>query len=394
MPARPRLALSLALLAASFAAAPSAAAEPVKIGFVTTLSGPNAAYGADMRRGVELAIAHLGGIAGGRTLEVLFEDDGQKPELGKRVTDKLLRADRVDFLGGYIWSNVLMAALPGALRAETFVIGANAGPWQIAGDRCSPYFFSTSWQNDQPAEAMGLELNALGVESLWIMMPNYAAGRAMATSIKRTFAGEIVGESYTKWPDQIDFSAELARIRAAAPDGLFVFYPGRHSVQIFNQFTQAGLDADVPLYHVFTVDALSLPAQGAAALGSSSALQWAPNLDNPANRRFVADFVAAHGTEPSFYAAQSYDAIQLIASAVTATGGDLSDKEAIRAALRAADFDSVRGAFRFNQNHFPIQSFHMVEVAEGGPKGLTTRAVRTIADAAADVHQPDCGMRW
>src|SRR6266849_286357 len=205
---------------------PAVAADTIKIGFVSTFSGPTAVIGNDMRNSFELALDHPGRKMGGLPVEVIYEDDGQKPEQGKQKTDKLIESYKVDFIVGYIWSNVLLASLKPAMDSKTFLISANAGPSQIAGELCSPYFFSTSWQNDQTPQAMGEYMNQKGVKTAYLIGPNYAAGKDMLNGVRATFKGQIVGEDLTKWPDQLDFSAELSKARAAKPDAIFAFYPG------------------------------------------------------------------------------------------------------------------------------------------------------------------------
>src|SRR6266566_1523281 len=241
--------------------------KPVKIGFISTFSGPTAAIGNDMRNSFELALDHLGRKMGNSPVEVIYEDDQQKPEVGKQKTDKLIEADKVDFIVGYIWSNVLLASLKSAVDSKTFLITANAGPSQLAGDLCSPYVFSTSWQNDQTPQAVGTYMNQKGVKSVFLIGPNYAAGKDMLAGVKSTFKGEIKGEEYTVWPSQLDFSAELTKAKNSGAESIFVFYPGAAGVQFLNQYVQAGIKAQIPLYTAFTVDELSLPLQKDNALG-------------------------------------------------------------------------------------------------------------------------------
>src|SRR5215467_12172296 len=225
--------------------------KTIKIGFISTFSGPTAVIGNDMRNSFELALDHLGRKIGGLPVEVIYEDDGQKPEVGKRKTDKLIESDKVDFIAGYIWSNVLLASLKSAVDAKTFLITANAGPSQLAGELCSPYVFSTSWQNDQTPQAMGLYMNQKGVKTAFLIGPNYAAGKDMLAGVASTFKGEVIGQELTKWPDQLDFSAELAKAKDAKPDAIFVFYPGKAGVQFLAQYAQAGLKGNIPLYTAF-----------------------------------------------------------------------------------------------------------------------------------------------
>jgi branched-chain amino acid transport system substrate-binding protein len=379
------------LLAASPAVAQN---KSVKIGFISTFSGPVAVIGNNMRDSFELALDHMGRKMGGLPVEVIYEDDGFKPEVGKQKTQKLIESDKVDFLVGYIWSNVLLASLKSAVDSKTFIISANAGPNQIAGELCSPYFFSTSWQNDQTPQAMGLYMNQKGVKSVFLIGPNYAAGKDMLAGVASTFKGKVVGQELTTWPSQLDFSAELSKAKAANPDAIFVFYPGKAGVQFLSQYAQAGLKGKIPLYTAFTIDELSLPLQKDLALGVPGAQEWVNDLPNDANKKFVADFIKKYpGKKPSFYGAQSYDAANLIASAVAATKGKLSDKPAVQAALKKADFKSVRGNFKFGNNHFPIQNFYLQDVVKDAKGDFVLKTVATIVENSQDSHHSKCPMK-
>ncbi len=372
----------------------AAAQEPVKIGFITTLGGPNAAIGADMRDAAELALDHLGRRFGTRPAAIIYEDDDQRPETARQKAEKLLRSDRVDFVAGVIWSNVLLAISRPVFESQTFLVVTNAGASQFAGAQCSPWLFSTSWNNDQTPMAMGEVLNRRGVQRLYMMTANYAAGRDMMAGLKRTYKGSIAGEELTRWPDQMDFGAEIARIRNVAPDAVWIFYPGAHGAQFLAQFAQAGLRDRIPLYNSFTVDAINLPLQKDLALGVLGTQSWVWDLPNEANRRFVADFRQRHGRYPSYYAAQSYDGIMLIDSAVRQTGGRLTDKEAVRAALRHADFKSVRGTFSFNRNHMPVQDFYLQETVRDDAGGFTVRTIEKVYERHEDPHVGACPMQW
>ena len=384
------LAAGAAILLAAGAA--QAQQTSIKIGFVSTFSGPTAVIGNDMRNSFELALDHMGRKMGGLPVEVIYEDDQQKPEVGKQKTEKLLQSDKVDFITGYIWSNVLLASLKPVIDSKTFLIGANAGPSQIAGQLCSPYFFSASWEADQTPAAVGLYMNKKGVKTVFMIGPNYAAGKDMLNGLRSTFAGKIVGEEYTKWPDQLDFSAELSKVRAANPDAVYVFYPGAAGVQFLNQYAQAGLKDKIPLYTVYTIDSLSLPRQGDLALGVPGAQEWVNDLPNAANKKFVADFKAKHKAYPSFYGAQSYDAANLIASAVAAVKGDVSKKDEMRAEMKKANFASVRGPFKYGNNQFPIQNFYIQEATKDADGMLTLKTVETAVKDDQDKQASKCPM--
>ena len=371
-----------------------ALAETVKIGFVTTLTGGAGAIGNDMRDAVELALDHLGRKMGGSDVKMFYEDDTFKPSVGKQKTEKLVKKDKVHFVTGYIWSHVLLASRNSVVGKGPFMITSNAGPGPVAGKLCHEDFFSTSWQNDQTTMAMGEVLNQLGIKNLYIMAPNYAAGKSMVKGVSRTFKGKIIGKDMTKFPAQLDFSAELAKIRAAKPDAVFVFYPGKHGMQFFKQYSQAGLKGEIPLYSAFTVDSLSLPRLKDLAYGSLMTQFWAPDLDNAVNKRFVADYRKKTGRYPTFYAAQSYDTIMLINSAVTAVGGDLSNKDGMRNAMRKANFPSIRGPFKYGNNHFPIQNFYLRKVVKDADGNFTTSIVKTVYTNHQDPYAKDCKMSW
>ena len=374
------------------------AAEKVKIGFVTTITTPAGVIGKDMVDAVNLAMEDIGGKMAGLDVELIVEDDGFKPAIGKQKTDKLVKQDKVQFVTGFIWSHVLLASQKSALGAGKFLISSNAGPSQMAGKLCHKNFFSTSWQNDQTPMAMGAVLNLNNVKSLYVMAPNYAAGKNMVAGVTRTFKGKIVGKDLTKWGKdaQLDFSAELAKAKASGAEGIFVFYPGKAGGAFIKQYAQAGLQGKIPLYSVFTVDSIALPklqkANMNGVMGSVMTQFWAPDLDTPQNKKFVAGFKKKYGRYPSFYAAQSYDTIFLIKSAVEAVKGDLSNKDGMRAAMEKANFPSVRGNFSYGNNHFPIQNFYSREVVKDQDGVWTTSVREVVLKNHQDTYAKDCSM--
>ncbi len=366
--------------------------KTVKIGFVSTFSGPVAAIGNDMRNSFELGLDHLGRKLGGMPVEVIYEDDQLKPEVGVQKTQKLIESDKVDFVVGYIWSNVMLASLKPLVDSKTFTIVTNAGASQLAGEQCSPYVFSTSWNNDQTPQAVGQYMNQKGVKTAFLIGPNYAAGKDMLEGVAATFKGQIVGRELTRWPDQLDFSAELSKARAAKPDAIFAFYPGGAGIQFVTQYSQSGLKGQIPLYTAFTIDELSIPRLKDLAVGIPGAQQWVNDLPNEANKKYVADYVSKYKTRPSFYGSQTYDAAALIDSGLKATKGDMSDKEALRKALEKADFKSVRGNFKFGPNHIPIQNFYLQDVVKQGDD-YVLKTVATIVENDQDKHVGKCPMK-
>ena len=377
---------------AAVAAAPSVAQQKtVKIGFISSFSGPVAAIGNDMRNSFELALDHLGRKIGGMPVEVIYEDDQIKPEVGVQKTQKLIESDKVDFMVGYIWSNVALASLKPLVDSKTITFITNAGASQIAGELCSPYVFTTSWNNDQTPQAVGLYMNQKNVKTAFLIGPNYAAGKDMLEGVASTFKGQIVGRELTAWPNQLDFSAELSKARAAKPDAIFAFYPGGAGIQFVTQYAQSGMKGQIPLYTAFTIDELSIPRLKDLAVGIPGAQQWVNDLPNAENKKFVADYKAKYKSSPSFYGAQTYDAATLLDSALKATKGDMSNKDALRKAIEKADFKSVRGDFKFGPNHIPIQNFYLQEVVKQGDD-YVLKTVATIVENDQDKHVGKCNM--
>jgi branched-chain amino acid transport system substrate-binding protein len=377
---------------AALATAPALAQQKtIKIGLISTFSGPPAAIGNDMRNSFELALDHLGRKLGGLPVEVIYEDDQTKPDVGVQKTQKLIESDKVDFVVGYIWSNVLLASLKPLVDSKTMTVVTNAGASQIAGEQCSPYVFSTSWNNDQTPAAIGLYMNQKGVKTAFLIGPNYAAGKDMLEGVASTFKGQITGRELTRWPDQLDFSAELSKARAAKPDAIFAFYPGGAGVQFVTQYAQSGLKGQIPLYTAFTIDELSIPRLKDLAVGIPGAQQWVNDLPNAENKKFVADYKTKYKIAPSFYGAQTYDAAYLIDSALKATKGDTGNKDALRKAMEKADFKSVRGGFKFGPNHIPIQNFYLQDAVKDGDD-YRLKTVATIVENDQDKHVDKCKM--
>ena len=380
------------LLAASPAMAQK---KSIKIGFVSTFSGPVAVIGNNMRDSFELALDHMGRKMGGLPVEVIYEDDGFKPEVGKQKTEKLIESDKVDFIAGYIWSNVLLASVKPVVDSKTFLIIANAGPHADSPAKCARRtFFSTSWQNDQTPQAMGLYMNTKGVKSVYLIGPNYAAGKDMLKGVASTFKGKVVGQDLTTWPSQLDFSAELAKAKAAKPDAVFVFYPGKAGVQFLAQYAQAGLKGTIPLYTAFTIDELSLPLQKDLALGVPGAQEWVNDLPNAANKKFVADFIKKYpGHKPSFYGAQSYDAANLIASAVNALKGNLSDKAKVRRRWRRPTSSRCAATSSSATTTIPIQNFYLQDVVKDAKGDFVLKTAATIVKDSQDSFHDKCPMK-
>jgi branched-chain amino acid transport system substrate-binding protein len=381
-----------ALAATAFIALPAFAQEPIRIGLVTVLTGPQAALGQQVRDGFQLGVKQLGGKMGGRPVEVVVVDDELKPDVAVTKVRGLIEGNKVDFVVGPVFSNILGAIHKPVMDAGLFLISPNAGPSPFAGKACHQNFFVTSYQNDQNHEVLGKVAQDKGYKRAFIMAPNYQAGKDALAGFKRHFKGELLDEVYTPLT-QLDFSAELTRIAALKPDVVFAFMPGGLGVNLVRQYKQAGLTGTVPLFSAFTVDEASLPAQQDAALGVFGGQMWAPNIDNAQNKAFVAAYEAAFGIVPASYAANAYDSAMLINSALTATKGDTANKDALRAALKKADFPSVRGKFRFNTNGYPIQDFYLVKVAKRPDGKFQTEVAETVFRDYADNYVQDCPLK-
>jgi len=385
-------AATAAALALAFAGA-AGAADKIKIGFITTLSGPQGVIGKHMKDSVDLAIEHLGGKMGGVPVEVIYGDDQFKPDVGVQVAEEMLKKHQVDIMSGIIWSHVMMAVVPVVTGAGKVMVGTNAGASPLAGKACNPQYFSTSWNNDQTPEAMGKFMQDQGINDVYVMAPNYQAGKDMVAGFKRFYKGRIVEEIFTK-PGQPDYQAEITQLRAKNPKATFVFYPGGMGIQFVRQYVQAGLRDRIPLYSVFTVDETTLPALKESALGQYETKFWSPDLDVPISRRFVADFERKYGYTPSFYGAQSYDGMMLIDSAVRANKGSLKNTKAVVMAMRKADYQSIRGPFKWNVNQHPIQDFYLLRAEKGKGGNVEMHIQKKVFDDHKDAYYQDCKMAW
>ncbi|MEK7946796.1 ABC transporter substrate-binding protein [Pigmentiphaga sp. YJ18] len=387
---RSTLALTLGLAAA---AACSPAAADLKIGFLATLSGPSADVGQDQYDGFMLAVEQMQGKLGGVATRVLREDDQMKPEIAVQALTKLLDRDKVDVVTGLTYANVLMALQGKIAGTDVPFIGSVAGPSPTAGAQCKSNLFITSWQSDTTAEAMGKYLQDTGVDPVAILAPNFLGSKDKVTGLKRFYRGKVAQETYTPLT-QLDFSAELAATGSSGAKGLFAFFPGSQGVSFVRQYQQFGMLQKLPMYSVHTVEPGSVNAMGKAGVGAIVAESWQPGADNDESRRFVAAFEKKYKRTPTSYAAFSYDAAMLIDAAVRARSGNVSDRQALAAALRGAPFKSVRGPFRFNRNNYPIQNYHIYQVVEGaGGKPAFKVLVPNVLANHEDAYARDCALK-
>ncbi len=386
---RSLIALSLGLACASGFAQNDAT---VKVGLLSTLSGPGAGLGVDIRDGFQLAVKLSGGKFSGKSVDVIVADDQASPDVGRQTADRLVKRDKVDFMTGIVFSNVMLAVGAPTFQSKTFYISANAGPSQYAGEQCNPYFFSASYQNDNMHEAVGKVVTDKGFKKVALIAPNYPAGKDAIAGFKRFFKGEVASETYTAL-NQLDYGTELSKLRATKPDAVYIFLPGGMGINFIKQFVGAGLSKDITLFGPgFSGDEDVIKAVGEPMLGMFNTSQWGHDMDNAANKKFVAEFEKAYGRLPTLYAAQGFDAARLIEAAVRDSKGKLDDKAAVRKALEAAKFDSVRGAFKFNANHFPIQDYYLRVITKDSKGRVTNRTLSPVFKGHADAYAASCKM--
>jgi branched-chain amino acid transport system substrate-binding protein len=383
------------LLAALVAAAvlPVHAAEKIKVGFLSTLSGPGAVLGTSILDGFNLALKKNGGKLGGIPVEMIVQDDQGKPDVAHGLGEKLIKKEKVDFMTGVVFQNILAAVEKDAFSSETFLISPNTGPSYLAGESCNPYFFTVSWISDSYSEATGQYLTQKGYKNTYVVAPNYPGGKDVVAGFKRFYKGKIAEEAYIKM-GELNFAAELAQIRAAKPDSVFFFLPGGMGMNFLKQWNQSGLNGQIPLFATgWNFDQDTLTALGESTVGAQHAAHWNGDFDNQQSKQFVADFEKEYKRLPSIYASQGYDTAMLIDAAVRDVKGKVDNKTALRQALEAANFKSVRGDFKFNKNHFPIQTYYAQMVVKDDKGRVVNKTTGPIFENHPDAYVASCKMK-
>ena len=360
---------------------------------MSTLSGPLSALGLEIRDGFKLALKETGNKIGGLPVEVFEGDDQASPDVGKQIVDRLIKRDKVDFMTGVVYTNVMLAVGAPTFNAKTFYVSSAAGPAALAGAQCNPYFFGLSWQNDGQSEAMGKYMTDKGFKNVYIIAPNYAGGRENLAGFKRFFKGNIAQETYVKL-GELDFASEISQIRSTKPDAVFFFLPGGMGINFIKQYIASGLNKQVPYFVPgYSADEDTIQALGEPMVGLNNSSHWAWDLDNAANKKFVADFRAQYKRTPSMYAFQGYEVVRLLDRAVADVKGRIEDKSALHAAIAAARFQSLRGDFKFNSSQFPVNSFYLRQVQKDATGVVTNKTVGKIIDAHTDSYGGDCKMK-
>jgi branched-chain amino acid transport system substrate-binding protein len=366
--------------------------DKVKIGFVSTLSGPAAALGTAVLDGFNLVLKKNGGKLGGVPVEVLVQDDQGKPDVARQIGEKFIKKDKVDFVTGVIFQNIMAAVDQATFASQTFLISPNSGPSYLAGERCNPYFFAVSWISDSYAEAAGHLVTEKGHKSAYLIAPNYPGGKDVVAGFKRYYKGKVADEAYVKM-GELDFATELAQIRASKPEAVFMFLPGGSGINFIKQWNQSGLKGQIPLYATgWNFDQDTLTVLGETTLGNQHAAHWNTDLDNAPNKEFVAAFEKEYKHLPSVYSSQGYDTALLIDAAVRDTKGKLGDKVALRKALEAANFKSVRGDFKFNRNHYPVQKYYSRMIGKDAQGRITNRTLGVVFDNHQDAYVGACKL--
>lgn len=381
-----------AILAAALASsvaitAPASAQSELKIGYITTLTGGAAFLGKAQLNGFLLGLEHQGWKKngdkfGGVPMQLITGDDQLRPSIGLDVARKMIQSDNVDIIAGIIWSNILMTVQRPVIAAKKILISTNAGAAPMAGRRCSPYFISTSFQNDEAAEAMGLLMNKEGIKNAYLMAPNYQAGKDNLAGFRKNFKGKIVGQTLFQI-NQKDFQAELARVRAVKPQAVFAFAPGGMGIALVKQWAASGLSKTTKLYTAYAIDNLTMRAIGKAAVGTYHTNFWGADLQTPRNEKFVKAWMAKYKSVPSMFSPAAYDAAILIADGLRATKGNFKDHLALAKAMRKNGLRSVRGDLKYNVNGFLMQPYYKrtVEILNGKPVIVTGEVVRNTKDS-------------
>jgi branched-chain amino acid transport system substrate-binding protein len=382
----------LVLAAAAIGVFPVAAQQPVKIGFITTLSGPGGYLGQDIRDAFQLAIDAEGGKLGGVPVQLSIEDDGLKPGQAKQIADRMMKSDGIKLFTGVVFSNVASAIVPDIVDNGGIFVSANAGPSNLAGKECHKNYFVMSWLTDTMQGSAGQNANALGYKRAFVLAPNYVAGKDAIAGFRRFFKGEIIGEVYTRL-DQTDFAAEMAQIRSAKPDVVFHFHPGALGIAFMRQYQQAGLLGTVPMVLAEpSMDHVLLKTVGEAALGTDVSGAWNADFDNPVNKAFVEAFTKKYGRTPTMYAAQGYDTAIAMGAALKAVNGNIGDADGFRAAMLKGDYKLTRGNFKFGKNQHPVQDWYAMKVEKDGSGAIVLKTREKILTGYGDPYAADCKL--
>ena len=373
-------------------AVPAQALSSVKIGMITTLSTPAGYLGEETRDGFQLAIDQEHGRLGGIAVQLLVEDDATDPQKAKQIADRFIKHDGVKIMTGIVFSNVAIAVVPDVVNQDVVYLSTNAGPSLLAGEMCHPNYFNVAYQNDNLDEVVGKYVTNAGFKRLYLLAPNYQAGKDHLEGFKRYYQGAVVAEIYTKL-GQLDYKEEIAFLQTAKPDAVYFFLPGGMGINFLKQYAQAGLIQSIPVFGpAFSFDERLLQSVKDAAVGAKNGSQWCHDLNYPANRQFVAAFKKTYGRVPTLYASQGYDTARLIGSALKECNGELADLHVLRRTIRKANFESVRGQFSFSANQHPIQNIYTREVVKTPDGQYINKTIKRVFTNRSNIYVPQCKM--
>ncbi len=354
---------------------------------MTTLSGPDAASGQDMADGFRLGLKQ----GGAKSVELVVLDDHGRGDFARALSDRLVR-ERIDIVTGFLSAVPLRASAEVVLsdRSDAFMISIGAGPAEFAGRGCHPNFFSAAPQNDTNHEAVGVHMAKAGIRNVYLLAPNSPEAKEAISAFKRSYKGGVSAEVYTR-ANQTDYTGEIAALRSGSADAVYALYSGTIGAAFMHQVGEASL-GPILVGAPGAFDLPSLTANGSAMPGAFAGSGWSEKLPNKANQSFVLDFESEFGRRPSIFAAHAFDAARLVSAALRQADG-AANRGRLRDALRVVEFPSVRGQFKFNRNHFPVQNFYLTQLTQdqgrlvGAPRGV-------ILASHADGYAAECRMKW
>ncbi|MBC7953081.1 MAG: ABC transporter substrate-binding protein [Rhodospirillaceae bacterium] len=389
--------LGLLVLPGAAHALPSGAgaSDPsIVVGVVATLTGPGALAGQDLVDGFNLALKQLGGRFSNQEVRVVLADDKGSPDIARQQVKRLMDRERLDMVLTGVSAPSLATIIKPLVDARLFVLNLDQSPPALSGAECSQFLFSLAAPVDGLHEAMGQYLAAEHIRRVVVVGPQTGVTNDAVAALKRTFPGEVVAV-LSPHPGAATFAPELDHIKQLKPDAIYSLLTGGMGGGFVRAWGASPLKGEIPLFPLWpAVERQMLPAMADAAQDMISIGTWGNDLDSIPNRRLNADFEMEFGRPPSTWAAQGYDAAFLVDSALKATNGKTSNEDALRTALRRADFISARGSFKFNTNQFPVLNYYLRKVSRDA-KGRPTHEMRgVVLKEWRDRQAHSCPMRW
>ncbi|CAA7617917.1 ABC transporter substrate-binding protein [Magnetospirillum sp. SS-4] len=397
---RTRLAVALLLVlltvqtARALPASTAAGNPTIVVGVIATLSGPGAMAGQDSLDGFTTALRQMGGRFANQEVRVVPVDDRGSPDVAMQVTRRLLEREKVDFILTAV-SQASMAAIVKPLNeSRTFILNLDAYPDGLFGARCSASLFGLGTPPDAVSEAAGMHFANEKYRRLVVIGHDTRQTDMAVAALRRTWGGEDVTVLKARH-GAATFAPEIRRIRELAPDAVYTLLSGGMGLALVRDYAAAGLKADIPLLGVWSnFERPHLTAMDDQGLDLLNVAPWSPDLDSPLNKRMISDFELEYGRPATSWVAQGYDSALLLEAAMKVTAGRTSDREAVRNALRRAEFASVRGGFRFETNHAPVINLYLRRVARDAKGRLTEETRGVLAREWRGRDAAHCPMHW